>query len=431
MELVVFGVNHVSAPLAIREALYLAEPRMAEFLRRWHERDPEDEIVGLCTCNRTELYGFSSGEEDKLRDAFPAHLAAATTAPVDSFMQYSYLHKGPRAVQHLFRVATGIDSMVIGESQILSQLRQAYALAKDCAATGALMNALLDRALRVGKRARTETDIGAGNLSVASVAVSLAGRVFSQLSRHSVLLLGAGETGELTARHLLEAGVREIRVANRTPERAKALAEALPRARPVPFEPLLDSLVEADIVMAATGAERPIITEELVRQAMDRRGGRMLVFLDLSVPRNVDPAVESLEQVIAYDIDSLQAICDQGREKRQAEVARVEAIIDEEVAKFSQWYSWLEAETLLTAMRRRFEEIRRSEIERYGKKFSPEDRERLDKFTQSLSNKFLHDLTVNLRRVNRESRDGLALLDAVDRLFGLSSPHGEEGKDDS
>ncbi len=331
---------------------------------------------------------------------------------------------------HLFRVASGVDSMVIGESQILSQLRQAYALAQEVDATGPLLNHLMDRALRVGKRARAETEIGVGNVSVASVAVSLAGRVFNNLSRHSVLLLGAGETGELTARHLLDAGVKDLRVANRTPERAVDLAGRLLRARAVPFEPLTENLRSVDIVMCATGAEKPVITASMVREVMERREGRLLVFLDLSVPRNVDPAVETIEQVIAYDIDSLQAVCEQARQRRQVEIARVDAIIKEEVEKFRQWYGWLEADTLLGALRRRFDDIRRQELERYGKKFRPEDLERLERFTESLTNKFLHNLTLNLRRINRESRDGLILLEAVDQLFALSPQDRDAGEEE-
>lgn len=429
MELAVFGVNHVSAPLPVREALYLNAERMAEFLSRWRRDLPDDQLVGLCTCNRTELYCFSPAPRDSLRATIAARVAAATTADINRFIDHTYFHTGATAVAHLFRVASGVDSMVIGESQILSQLRQAYALAREAGGTAGLLNNLMDRALRVGKRVRTETEIGMGNLSVASVAVGLASRVFNNLSRHTVLLLGAGETGELTARHLLEAGVRDLRVANRTPERAVELAKRLVYGKAVPFEPLFDQLLEADIVMCATGAEKPIITAPMARDLMNRRGGRLLVFLDLSVPRNVDPAVEAIEQVIAYDVDSLQAICNQGREKRKAEIVKVEAIIENEVEKFREWYARLEADSLLTALRRRFDDIRRQEIERYGKKFLPEDQDRLDQFTQSLSNKLLHDLTMNLRQVNRDSRDGLALLDAVDQLFGLSDRR-DDGKED-
>lgn len=422
MNWVVFGINHVNAPLAIREALYLPVEAMRAFLAAHRQANPADELVGLCTCNRTEFYLVAPDgvvDTDAAAARVRARLAerVAPVAPeAAAFLDRAYIHSGASAAVHLFRVACGLDSMVIGESEILSQLRGAYLLAREAGTTGTTLNHLMDHALRVGKRARAETEIAQGNCSVASVAVTLAGRVFTHLERQTVLLVGAGETGELAARHFLDRGVRRLLIANRTPERAEELAARL-RGKAVAFDPLAPALTEADIVVCATAAPGFVITPDLLARAQERRAGRMLVLLDLGVPRNVDPAADTLEQVLVYDVDSLKAICEQGRERRQAEIAAVEAIIEEELRKLLEWSSWLEAENLIADLRRRFETIRRRELEHYGRKFLPEDQARLDLFTQSLVNKMLHDLTTNLRRIHHENADGPARLEMVRELF--------------
>lgn len=416
MNWVVFGINHVNAPLAIREALYLPAEAMRAFLAAHRRSHPADEMIGLCTCNRTEFYLVAPDDPEAAAARVRGGLSERVSPEAAAYLERAYIHADAAAAVHLFRVACGLDSMVLGESEILSQLRGAYLLAREEGATGATLNHLMDHALRVGKRARAETEIAQGNCSVASVAVTLAGRVFTHLERQTVLLIGAGETGELAARHFLDRGVRRLLIANRTAERAEELAARL-RARAVAFDPLEPALGEADIVVCATAAPGFLITPELLGRARERRAARMIVVLDLGVPRNVDPRVDTLEQVLVYDVDSLKAICEQGRERRQAEIAAVEAIIEEELRKLLEWSSWLEAENLIADLRRRFETIRRRELEHYGRKFLPEDQARLDLFTQSLVNKMLHDLTINLRRIHHENTDGPARLEMVRELF--------------
>ena len=417
------GVNHVKASLEAREALYLPREAMRQFLLKWKRLYPQDEIVGLCTCNRTEFYA-ASGDFATLPARLLERFAAAVAPHARPFLENAYQHLGIAGAAHLFRVASGLDSMVIGESEILSQLREAYQEAVQCGTVGPMLRRLMDQALRAGKRARSETRIGEGNVSVASVAAGLCAKVFAHLDRKRLLLIGAGETAELAARHLIAAGVREILIANRTAERAQELARQL-RASAIPFDSISDSMPLADIVISAVSVQQPVVSLEMAEAAMKRRDDPTMCFIDLGVPRNMDARIEQLESAILYDIDSLQGICEQARRRREGEIAAVEKLLAEEIQKLNAWYSQLETEELIAAIRRRFEDLRRQEIERYSRTFLPQDQERLERFAESLMKKALHDLTENLRGANRQTRDGMELLEAVRRLF-LAPPNSED-----
>ncbi|MCX7014714.1 MAG: glutamyl-tRNA reductase [Candidatus Sumerlaeota bacterium] len=417
MEILAVGINHQSAPLELREALRFDAESMAAFLRLWMEAPPREGLVGLSTCNRTEFYA-ATRQPERARAKLFRLLERARGAGLSGRDEAFYTYLDADAAAHLCRVASGIDSLVIGEDQILAQVKQAYQQALDLGASSPMLNLLFNRALRVAKRARAETKISQGNISVASVAVSFIRKMFAHLERHRALLIGAGETAELVAQSLVEAGARSLAVANRTPERAAALAERF-GGRPVDFANLEPALEEADIVICATSAPEPILTAPMLKRVMNRREDRLLAAIDISVPRNIEPAADGIAQLFVYDMDALEEVCEENRTKRRAEAREVEEIIAEEVRNFLEWTASLDAKQVVAALRRRMEEIRRAEIERYGGGFPEPERAKLEKFTQSLLNKVMHDLTMNLKSLNLESEDGLMEFDALCRALNL------------
>lgn len=423
MELFVFGLNHNSAPLELREALYFDDPAMTAFMRGWAAREGKSGIVGLSTCNRTEFY-IASRHPEAHRERLLETLVSARGVESGHLRAHAYSFQDAEAIGHLCRVAAGIDSLVVGEDQILAQVKQAYRRAIDLGCAGAFLHLAFERALRVAKRVRTETRVNEGAVSVASVAVALVKKIFDNLAHCQALLLGAGETGELVARSLLSNGLTSLVVANRTPERARALAEAF-GARTAHFSKLEEALASADIVICATGAPEPILTAEMLSRAMDRRDGRMLAAIDISVPRNIDPRADSIEQLFVYDMDALEEVCEENRRRRRAEIGKAEAIVEGETQRFVSWSASLDAQWIIAALRRRMEAIRQSEIERYGRSFPAAERPKLDRFSRSLLNKALHDLTLNLKSLDLESDDGLLEFDALCRALNLEASSGE------
>lgn len=329
----VLGINHATAPIDIREKLSVSDARAAEQLHFLKERAGLDEIVLLSTCNRTEAYARAESPERALEAV--AGVWSQITG-VRTLQEYLYIHQGEDAVHHLFRVAAGLDSMVKGENEILAQVKQAYTLSHQAGYTGKLMNVLFQRSLFVGKRVRTETAIAAGQASVGSVAVSMADRIFGSLKDRTVMLLGAGETAETIARHLLSQKIQTLMVCNRTFERARELAHKCGGIA-LAFEEGLDRLALADIVLCATAAPHHVVTASHVERAMHQRRGRSLFFIDIAVPRDVEPAVHDMDNVYVYDIDDLQKIIDDNLAKRSGEAIRAEAIVQEETSEFVRW----------------------------------------------------------------------------------------------
>ena len=427
MEVLALGLNHQSAARPLREALYFDSASMAAFLRSWLAASPREGIVGLSTCNRTEFY-VATRRPDEARRRLLEALERAKSLDLSANAAAFYSYLDAEAAAHLCRVACGLDSLVVGEDQIMGQVRQAYHLALDVGAASGILNLLFERALRTARRARTETQIGQGNVSVASVAVSFIRKVFSNPSQHNVLLVGAGETAELVAQCLLEAGVRSLAVANRTAERATALAQRF-GARTARFDDLAHAVAEADIVICATGSADPVLTAEMMKKAMARRGNRLLAALDISVPRNIDPAADDIPQLFVYDMEALEQVCEENRAKRRSEARKVEAIIQAEVERFVAWTASLDAEHVIGALRRRMEQIRLQELERYGGAFPASEKDKLDRFSASLLNKALHDLTVNIKSVNLDSEDGLLEFDVLCRALNLD-PVGQGARDE-
>jgi glutamyl-tRNA reductase len=341
--------------------------------------------------------------------------------------RHLYLRRGPDVARHLFQVAAGLDSLVVGEPQILGQVKAAYTTASDAGSTGALTNRLFHSAFTVGKRVRSETGLGEGAVSVSYAAIALAKKIFGELKGLSVLILGAGEMAELTGVHLQGQRVREIAIASRTLGTAQQLATQI-GGHAVPWAALNDALSVADIVVTATGAGEPVLTRTQIDEIMRPRRARPLFLIDIAVPRDVDGAVGDLDQVFLYNIDDLQTIVRENMVRRGAELAQAEAIVEEEVEKFATWMQSREIIPTVVALRQRFDAIRRSELQRLEPKLaglSPDARARVDEVTRLIVEKLLLTPTEQLKSVNDEAIAG-AYTDALNRIFKLPAEDADD-----
>lgn len=432
MHLVVIGLNHKTAPVALREKLSISEGQLPDALTDLASREGISECLILSTCNRTEVYVYTATKAD---DAVIIDwMGEFFAVPVIEFESYLYSQSGHKAVEHVFRVAAGIDSMVLGEAQILGQVKTAYAAARAAGTTGSLLGSLFEQAISVGKRARTETEIGRGAFSVGSVAVGLAKSIFGELTARVVLIVGAGEMGELTATHLLASGADTLLAANRTYERAVGLAERF-GGRAVSFEDMESAMQSADIVITSTGASEPIISRKIVSAVMHARRGRPLFFIDIAVPRDVEPGVGTLDGVFVYDIDDLQAAVESHADQRRGEVMKVEEIIGEEVADFVVRFRALDAVPVITALRDKFEGIRLQELAKLNDRLSrltPEELNLIDTTTRSIVNRICHTPMLQIKDYAARE-DSSTRLDAICELFGIcpvDSEQQEEQRDE-
>jgi glutamyl-tRNA reductase len=381
-------MSHRSAPVEVRERVAFPPCAGRSFLRRLGEEDVVAEAVLLSTCNRTEIYAVA--EDEGARSRFLDLLAEDRGVERVSLEQDTYWLTDEEAVRHLYRVASSLDSMVVGEAQILGQVREAYRAATEEQCTGPVLNRLFHTSLRVGKRVRSETGIGDSSLSVPHVAVKLAEEVFGSLRGRRVLVLGAGEMSELVIKHLKVRGVGEVRIANRTPERARLLAERV-GGRALPFDALAGELSEADVVVSSTGAGEWVVRSEMVAAALTRREDP-LFFIDIAVPRDVDPVVQTLERAFVYDIDDLQAVVERNAGDRREAAEKGEVMISPAVLDFMSWLSSLHVVPLIQELRDGAEQIRRHELSRALKKIdlSPEEEAAVERMSHSLMNKLLH-----------------------------------------
>jgi glutamyl-tRNA reductase len=418
MAVVVVGLNHTTAPVAVRERLAFSDATLAEALA--HFRPPEvQELVILSTCNRVEMYMQTSDVDASVASAV-AFVAACHAVPPTQFTPHLYQWTELEAVRHLFRVAASLDSLVLGEPQILGQVKAAYLAAQAAGRTGMIFSQLFERALRMAKTIRTETGISDHAVSVSYAAVELAKKIFESLQQRTVMVLGAGDTAELAARHLVSQGVTRVFIANRTSERAFLLAQAL-QAKAIPWEAFPEHLAYTDIVISSTSAPHPIIAPAMVREALRARRSRPMFFIDIAVPRDVDPAVNTLENVFLYDIDDLHNVVQENRRERQHEALAAEALIWQEVQQFQQWLAVRDAVPTIVAMRQHAEAIRLQELERALHKLGPlDERQRrvLEALTCGIVNKLLHAPTVNLKRASPggQVRDAVHV---VRHLFNL------------
>src|SRR5205809_5691806 len=416
MSIAVFGVNHRTAPLEVRERFAPAAREVPGSLGRVLAAGARGGVL-LSTCNRTEFYLTEPG------DTVPEivwTLLAERLVEGRGAREFGYAHRDRDAVRHLYRVSSGLDSMLLGESQIQGQVREAWEISKGQA--GPVLHRLFQSALLVGARVRSEAGLGMGAASAPSAAVALAGQSFNRLAGRSALILGAGDMAELAATCLAAEGVRVTLVANRSYERAQAIAEALGGgARALALDEAWEHFGEADIVLSSTAAPHAVVTWERVAAAIEWRGGRPLCILDLAVPRDVEPAVGRLENVFLYDLDDLQAVAAQATAERRNEIPAAEHIVTEEVDRFWAWYGGLAVVPVLKEFRGRLDQVRVQELERALKRLghlSPEDRAQIEQFSQALMNKFLHQPTVTLTAAAHAGR-GYGLLEALQRLFGL------------
>ncbi len=418
--LTLVGLSHRTAPLALRERVAIATEQLPAALAALRERVGPGAV--LSTCNRTEIY--ASGERDER--ALLRFLAERSGVEAGLLERHAATRRDIEAVRHLYAVASGIESMVVGESEVLGQVRTSFSAAVSAGSDDALLSRLFHTAIRTGRRARSETGVGARALSVSTIAAQQARAMLPELGRACVLVIGAGEAGRLAAESLAERGVGALLVTNRTHERAEALAAEL-GGEAVDFAALPQTLARVDVVIAASGAASALLTREQVEAAIARREGEPLVILDVAMPRNVDPAVRTLPGVRYLDLDDLQGIAARNRGAREAEVAAVRVIVDAEAARFVEWWEQLQVAPTIAALTDRAERMRRREVERTARRMaaSPEQREQLDAMARALTARLLHDPIATLRE--RGDRD--VYVQSLRALFRLDEPAGprEEG----
>jgi len=422
MELLLLGTSHRDADLATRESLAFSPEEAGELVRELAADAAVHEAAALCTCNRTELYAVVHDVEagaSCLRDAVRRRRPDDPLSPAEALAP----KVGAEAAAHLHRVAAGLDSLVVGEKQVLGQVKQAWCDAKGADALGSVLDKLFASAVHAGKRARSETEIDAGAVSVASAAVALAGKVVGDLEGRDLVVVGAGETARLAAVHFAERRPARLRILNRTRERALALAAEV-GAEAGALEGLAAALDDADVVALGTRAPHAILPAATVAAAVRHRPHRPLVLLDLAVPRDVEPEAGALENVFLYPVDALRGLVDQSLARRRREAPRAEAIALEECGRFLAWWRGLGATPVVRELREHFERVRAEELARSRRLFSPEEQERFDRLTQSLVNKLLHLPTTRLKSFDPGSREGARRLEAVRELFALGAEPG-------
>ncbi|HEX6310300.1 MAG TPA: glutamyl-tRNA reductase [Acidimicrobiia bacterium] len=420
MSLVVVGVNHRTVPVELLERMAIAPSVLAKALHALSEREHLAEAVLLSTCNRTEVYARYTTFHPAVQDALE-FLTQQSAVHLDDLSDHLYTYHDDAAVAHLFGVAAGVDSMIVGEAEILGQVREAWLAAEREGTTGALLSRVFRQAIEVGKRSRTETAIGRNPASVSSAAVAVAAEQLGSLEGRRVLVLGAGEVGEGLAVALAGAGVGEIVVANRTPHHADALAARV-SGRAVPLDDVPGELDRADVLLASTAADTLLLERAEVEAVMERRGGRALLVVDVAVPRDVDPGVSQIFGVTLLDIDDLKAYAAQSLEQRRQEVGKVREIISAELDRFRLEHSAREVAPLVAALHAHGEGIRATELERFRSRLEgldPSARAAVEALTRGIVNKLLHEPTVRVKGAAGSAR-GELYADALADLFDLT-----------
>lgn len=419
MPLLVVGVNHRTAPLALRERLAFPKGDLPDAVRALRAVPGIAEAVLLSTCNRVELYVLAA-DARRTTAGITRWLRTARRFPAAGLSKAIYRHEGLEAVRHLMEVAAGLDSQVVGEGQIAGQVREAHAIALDAGTTGGVLNGVFNRATAVAKRVRTETEIGRLPASVASMAVDLAGRIFGELAGKTVLLLGTGETAVLVAEQLVDAGAPRLLVAGEKHlDRAQALAKQY-RGEALALATARDRLEEADVIIVATAATSHVIDAADVAEALRRRKSRPMFLVDLSVPRNIDPAVAELGNAYLYNLDDLKAAANENLKRRQAWIAPGRAIVAEGVAQTREWLDALEVVPMVRALQAYGETVRREVMDRAGRRvreLPPETRAEVDYLTQAIVNKLLHRPISELKSMGGNGSAPLA--DFIRKLFKL------------
>jgi glutamyl-tRNA reductase len=401
MSILLIGVNHKTAPVEIRERLAFNDQACADGLRRLVDGDVVREGLIVSTCNRVEILGATTNEQLEFgAGRLTQFLDTSGHLPAGFLDQHLYRHTNEDAVRHLFRVASSLDSMVVGEPQVLGQVRHAYSLAVEAGTAGRILNRLVHHTFRVAKRVRNETGIAANAVSISYMAVELGKKIFDSLKGCTVMLIGAGEMAELSARHLVNAGVSRVVIANRTEESARQIAHEF-GGTTVPLEQLDQSLAESDVVICSTGAPDYVLTEERTRKALERRRNRPTCFIDISVPRNIDPAVSHIPNVFLFDIDDLESVITSNIREREREAERAELIVQSEVMQFQQTLRLMDMGPTIGALRQNLQDIARGEMARQRKRLGPltKDQESaIESLLMSTVNKISHPILNQMRR---------------------------------
>lgn len=419
MHLLLLGVSHQTAPVELRERLDFSSRDVGAAVEALAARGSAAETVVLSTCNRSEIYVVSE-EPLRARQEIIEFLSTYHQVPPETFLPHLFEHGDREAAEHLFRVAAGLDSLVVGEPQILGQVKEAFQVAAERHSVGPLLTRLFQTSFGVGKRVRTETAVGEGAVSVAFAAVALARKIFGRLDGRQVLVIGAGETSALTAQHLKAQGASAIVITSRTAAHAQALAGVV-GGTAVPWQDMAAALGRADIVISATGAPRPILTRATAEAVTAKRRGEPLFIVDIAVPRDVEASVGDIEQVFLYNVDDLRAIVQENLSKRGDEIRRAESIITEEVARFAAWRRARGVVPTVVALRQHFDAIRRSELQRLDGKLAalpPDARARVDEVTRLIVEKLLLEPTEQLKALPDEEAQVL-YTETLRRLFQL------------
>lgn len=424
MHFFLVGLNHRTAPLEVREKFWLSVEEIQKALT-WLQEKYFSESLILSTCNRTEIYGvigdsdYDPGAIQATADSIISELCRMKCVNNPSSENCFYTFQSCSALRHLFKVACGIDSMVVGDIQILGQVKTSFRIAESKQALGTLLKRLKQSTLHVAKRARTESDITEGAVSISYAAVELAGKIFSKIGAKTALLIGAGETAELAAKHLTKRGVHKLFIANRTRSKAEELAADIGGTvveLPIPKERLSAS----DIVISSVTIDQYVLSSKDIQSAMRARGNRPIIVLDLGVPRNIDPSAKALDNVFLYDIDALDGVVAGNLQRRRSEVPKVNAIIFEELRAFNGWIRSLSTAPTITELRERFEEIRCQEVAKQIKRFKEREQEFLEQLTKRIVNRLLHDPTTTLRNNSQmKSEERLRLVQTARELFRL------------
>jgi glutamyl-tRNA reductase len=421
MNLALLGINHRTAPVEVRERMHIPESRLAQAVSDLIHREGIREGLILSTCNRVEVM---TSAEDSV-DAEPIiqqFLADHHRFELGPYQRFFYRYQQQEVVHHLFRVASSLDSMILGEPQILGQLKRAYALAHEAGGLNASLKEIVSQALAVGRRVRRETALGSAAVSVSYAAVELAKKIFGSLEGRTIFVIGAGKMSELAAKHLLRSGASAIYVTNRTYERAVQLAAAF-RGTAIAFEQLFEHLPKADIVISSTGAAGYVVNKEHVARILSARRNRPVFFVDIAVPRDIDPLVNELDNAFVYDIDDLGQVVEANKKQREREAVWAEEIVQEEVRKTMRRLASRDLVPTIVALEDRLNAIREGEMERYNTRLgnlTPEQRQAVDALTRGIMNKILHGPITELKSGAGQPEQA-ALVRLVRKIFGLGS----------
>ncbi len=419
MNIIVVGLSHKTAPIEIREKLAFSESSLEEALRRVKELPGIRESLIISTCNRVEIYA-NSRDNSQGPSQLRRFISEYHQIPLEQIQEYLYSYSEQEAINHLFRVACSLDSMVVGEPQILGQVKKAYQDACEFRATGGILNKLLPRTFSVAKKVRTETGIANYAVSVSFAAVELTKKIFESLEEKVVMLVGAGEMAELAARHLKSCGIREVLVTSRTYQRAEKMAEEF-QGTPLPFDKFYNFLDKADIVICSAAAPHYLIRPERMAEVMKTRKNQPMFFIDISVPRNIDPKINDIANVYLYDIDDLEKVVEANIKERQKEAIKAEEIVKAEARQFYRSLENLEVVPVIKSLKEKMEGIRKKELEKglsHLKGLSPEQVKSLEALTSSIVKKILHEPVTQIKKQELEG-DNSVYLETVRKLFNL------------